>query len=88
MVRYRIEFKKSAYRELKSIPKKDLKRILSKIESLSEDPRPDGCKKLSALERYRIRQGNYQILYSIEDDILTIHIVKIGHRKKVYGSLE
>ena len=88
MVRYRIEFKKSAYKELKSIPKKDLKRILSKIKSLSENPRAGGCTKLSALERYRIRQGNYRILYSIEDDILTIYIVKIGHRKDVYGSLE
>jgi len=88
MVKYKIEFKKSAYKELKSIPKKDLKRILSKIASLSENPMPSGCKKLSALERYRIRQGNYRILYSIENDILTIYIVKIGHRKNVYGSLK
>jgi len=84
MGKYKIEFKKSAYKELKSIPKKDLKRILSRIESLSENPRPDGCKKLSALERYRIRQGDYRILYSIEDDIVTIYIVKIGHRKSIY----
>lgn len=84
MVKYKIEFKKSAYKELQLIPKKDLKRILSKIESLSENPRPEGCKKLSALERYRIRQGDYRILYSIEDNILIIYIVKVGHRKNVY----
>ena len=88
MVKYKIELKKSAYKELKSIPKKDLKRILTKIESLSDNPRPNDCKKLSALERYRIRQGNYRILYSIENEILTIYIVKIGHRKDVYSSLE
>ena len=88
MVKYKIEIKKSAYKELKSIPKKDLKRILTKIESLSHNPRPNDCKKLSALERYRIRQGNYRILYSIESEILTIYVVKIGHRKDVYDSLE
>ncbi len=81
MVKYKIEFKQSAYKELKSIPKKDLKRILTKIESLSDNPRPNDCKKLSALERYRIRQGNYRILHSIENEILTIYIVKMGHRK-------
>jgi len=84
MGKYKIEFKQSAYKELKSIPTKDLKRILAKIELLSENPRPEGCKKLSALERYRIRQGDYRILYSIEDDVLIIYIVKIGHRKNVY----
>ena len=84
MGKYKIEFKKSAYKELKLIPKKELKRILSKIESLSENPRPEGCKKLSALERYRIRQGDYRILYSIEDNVLIIYIVKISHRKNVH----
>lgn len=84
MAKYKIEFKKSAYKELKSIPKKDIKRILNKIESLSDNPRPEGCKKLSALERYRLRQGDYRILYSIEDDVLTVFIIKIGHRKNVY----
>lgn len=88
MVKYKIEIKKSAYKELKSIPKKDIIRILSKIESLADNPRPKDCAKLSTLERYRIRQGNYRILYSIENEILTIYVVKIGHRKDVYDALK
>ncbi len=86
MVKYKIEFKKSVLKELKSIPDKDIEKILKKIKSLSKNPRPSGCIKLSGQERYRIRQGNYRILYSIEDDILVIYIVKIGHRKQVYNS--
>ena len=85
MAKYKIEIKKSAIKELESIPSNDLKRILTKIESLAEDPRQTGCIKLSGDDRYRIRQGNYRILYTIEDDILTIFIVKVGHRKDVYN---
>ena len=85
MAKYKIEIKKSAIKELESIPSNDLKRILAKIESLSEDPRPIGCIKLSGDDRYRIRQGNYRILYTIENKILTIFIVKVGHRKDVYN---
>ena len=85
MARYKIEIKKSAVKELESIPSNDLKRILSKIKSLAENPRPIGSLKLSGDDRYRIRQGNYRILYTIQDDILTIYIVKVGHRKDVYN---
>ena len=85
MARYKIEIKKSAVKELESIPSNDLKRILSKIELLAENPRPIGSLKLSGDDRYRIRQGNYRILYTIEDEILTIYIVKVGHRKDVYN---
>ncbi len=84
MGKYKIEFKKSAIKELNTTPKNDLKRILAKIKSLSENPRPKGCIKLSGKERYRVRQGNYRILYSIEDDILVVYVVKVGHRKNVY----
>jgi mRNA interferase RelE/StbE len=84
MGKYKIVMKQSAVKELNKIPAKDLKKIASKIESLSTNPRPMGCEKLSALERYRIRQGNYRILYSIEDDILTVYVVKIGRRKDIY----
>jgi len=84
MGKYKIEIKQSAVKELNKIPSKDLKKIVLKIESLSNNPRPTGCEKLSTLERYRIRQGNYRILYSIEDDILTVYVVKIGHRKEIY----
>jgi mRNA interferase RelE/StbE len=84
MAEYKIFFKKSVQKDLSSIPKNDLKKILSRIENLAEDPRPVGCEKLTGQERYRLRQGRYRILYSIQDDELTIWIVKIGHRKDVY----
>ena len=84
MGKYKIEIKQSAVKELGKIPVRDLKKIVSKIESLSHNPRPMGCEKLSAQERYRLRQGHYRILYSIEDDILTVYVVKIAHRKDVY----
>ncbi|MBW1768468.1 MAG: type II toxin-antitoxin system RelE/ParE family toxin [Deltaproteobacteria bacterium] len=84
MAAYKIFFKKSVWKDFESIPKKDLKRILERIESLGENPRLPGCKKLDAQERYRLRQGRYRILYSIQDDVLTVWIVKVGHRKNVY----
>jgi mRNA interferase RelE/StbE len=84
MVGYKIYFKESVWKDLRKIPKKDLQRILKKIEELSEDPRPAGCEKLTSQERYRIRLGKYRILYSIQDIELTVWIVKLGHRKDVY----
>lgn len=84
MGKYKIEFKKTAVKELKSVPDKDIKKIITKIKLLEENPRPNGCIKLTGKEQYRIRQGNYRILYSIEDDRLIIFVVKIAHRKNVY----
>lgn len=72
-------------KDLKKIPKKDVKKILLKIESLVDDVRPEGSIKLSGDEKYRIRQGNYRILYRIEDEKLIITVVKVGHRKDVYN---
>ena len=84
MARYRIEIKKSAIKELESIPSRDLSRIMERIESLVDDPRPEGSQKLSGEEKYRIRQGNYPILYAIEDDLLIVYVVKVAHRKDVH----
>ena len=84
MANYKIFIKSSAAKELARLPKKDIQRITSKIKSLSADPRPHGCEKLSAQERYRIRQGNYRIVYSIEDDKLIVYVIKIAHRIAVY----
>lgn len=84
MGKYRIEIKRSAVKELNSIPQKEIGKILRKIKSLSSNPRPEGCTKLTNREDYRIRVGNYRIVYSIHDDILLIIIIKIGHRKEVY----
>jgi mRNA interferase RelE/StbE len=84
MAEYEILFKESVYKDLKKIPKADLRKILSRIKKLSDDPRPAGCEKLTGQERYRLRQGRYRIVYSIQDDKLTIWVVKVGHRKDIY----
>lgn len=84
MENYKISIKSSAAKELARLPKKDVLRITSRIKSLSFNPRPQGCEKLSAQERYRIRQGNYRIVYSIEDDKLIVYVIKIAHRSAVY----
>ena len=84
MAASKIFFKRSVEKDLRSIPKKDLKRILDRIDMLAEDPRPPASEKLSGLERYRVRQGQYRIVYSIQEKELTVWIVKVGHRKEVY----
>ena len=84
MAEYKIFFKKSVWKDFESIPNKDLKRILKRIESLSTNPRLPGCQKLSGQERYRLRQGRYRIIYSIQDEELTIWVIKVGHRKEIY----
>ena len=84
MAKYKVQVKKSAEKELREIPKKELLKILEKIKSLSDDPHPTGSIKLTNLEKYRLRVGNYRILYKIEENILTVFIVKVGHRKNIY----
>jgi mRNA interferase RelE/StbE len=84
MARYRIEVKKSAVKELSQIPKKDLVKIVKNINSLADNPRPKGSKKLSREEKYRIRYGKYRILYLIKDDLLVIYVIKVAHRKDIY----
>jgi mRNA interferase RelE/StbE len=84
MAGYKVFFKESVEKELRTIPAKDLKKIFLCIESLMIEPRPRGCEKLTGQERYRVRQGKYRILYSIQDYALSIWIVKVGHRKDVF----
>jgi mRNA interferase RelE/StbE len=84
MAEYEILFKESVWKDLKKVPGTDLKRILSRVEKLGDDPRPMGCEKLTGEELYRVRQGNYRIVYSIQDNELMICIIKVGHRKDVY----
>jgi mRNA interferase RelE/StbE len=85
MESYRVLIRRSAAGELEKIPKKDLRRIVERILGLEAEPGPQGCEKLSAQERYRIRQGDYRIVFSIDDGGRTIDIVKIGHRSEIYG---
>ncbi len=84
MAVYSIFLKDSVRKDLDSVPNNVLQRIMSWIGSLAENPRPVGCEKLSGQEKYRVRQGDYRIVYSIQDTQLTVWIVKIGHRREVY----
>ena len=84
MAKYKIEITRSAAKEIKRLPATDLKKVLAKIVSLSENPRPADGIKLSGEEKYRIRCGDYRILYTIEDWVLVVCVVKVGHRKDVY----
>lgn len=84
MEKYKIAFKKSVAKDLRTIPSTDVKRILQRIDSLADNPRGDGCLKLSTQERYRVRQGIYRIVYEIRDELLVIVVVKVAHRSAVY----
>ena len=76
MASYELVFKKSVAKDLRALPQQDVKRILQKIRALADDPRPPGCEKLSGLERYRVRQGSYRVVYEIEDRRLIVPGVK------------
>ena len=84
MASYSVRIKRSAAKELEAIPLKDRRRIAHRIETLGTEPRPQGCEKLSGEEKYRLRQGDYRILYEIVDRELIITVVKIGNRRDVY----
>ena len=84
MAAYEVYFKESVEKDFRDIPRKDLRRILQRIESLAAEPRPPGCENLTGQERYRLRQGRYRIVYSIQDKKLTVWIVKVGQRKDIY----
>ena len=85
--RYKIEFHKRYLKDLEKIPQVFRKNIREKVSELASDPRPDGCKKLQGSKEspfYRIRCGDYRVVYAINDDILLILVIEIGHRKEIY----
>lgn len=84
MASYSILLTKSAAKELERVPTKDRQRIATRIGSLAENPRPIGVEKLSGDDKYRIRQGNYRILYEIIEADLIVTVVRIGDRREVY----
>ena len=84
MASYKLVIKKSVAKDLRSIPNKDIKRILKCFDSLIENPRADGCIKISGQERYRMRQGLYRIIYEIQDSELIIIVVKVAHHNQAY----
>ena len=85
MVSYKIEWRRSIKKDLKGISKTEIPKIIGAVKSLSEEPRPTGSKKLSRSEfTYRIRIGNYRVIYEIHDETILIEVVKVGHRKDLY----
>lgn len=84
MASYRIVLRKSAAKEIEKLDKKNISRVIGKIQTLSVNPRPPGCKKLSGEEKYRIRAGAYRILYQIFDHELIVTIVRVRHRRDAY----
>jgi mRNA interferase RelE/StbE len=84
MARFELRFKPSVAKDLRGIPKTEVRRLLKRIEALSNDPRPAGCEKLTGRDLYRIRQGVYRIVYSVNDAAVVIEVIKVGHRREVY----
>ena len=86
MASYRIRIKASAAKEIEAVePNKVRRQIVARIRRLADDPRPPGCEKLAGHEdRYRVREGVHRIVYSVSDEVLTVWVVKVGHRSQVY----
>jgi mRNA interferase RelE/StbE len=84
MSKYSLIIDRNVYRALRFIPTQDYNRILQSIEQLSENPRPAGSKKLKGRSGYRIRVGNYRIIYEINDGALIVQVIEAGHRKDIY----
>lgn len=84
MAKFELVFKRSVKKDFRRIPKKDVQRILTRIDALAREPHPSGAEKLSAQGRYRVRRGVYRILYEINDEELVVVVVKVGHRRHVY----
>ena len=81
---YSVVVKRSAERELRAVPQRDLSRLVARIRGLAEDPRPPGGEKLSGHDRYRLRQGDYRVVYAVDDEQRIVEVVKVGHRREVY----
>jgi len=85
MARYELRAKPSVAKDLRGVPKADVRRILVRIEALRDDPRAPGCEKLAGEgERYRVRQGAHRIVYSIHDERVVVEVIRVGHRGEVY----
>lgn len=85
MALYKVEInKKVRKKDLPSIPLKDAAKIVERITQLAENPYPTGAVRLKGRDEWRIRQGDYRILYIVEEDTITVYVVKVGHRREVY----
>jgi mRNA interferase RelE/StbE len=81
---YKIEISETAIKQLNKLPQDITKDLIKAIQSLSENPRPSGCKKLKGRKGYRVRKGNYRIIYDVYDNILIVDVIAVGHRKDIY----
>lgn len=84
MARYELRVRPSVAKDLRGVPKADVKRLLERMEQLREDPRGPGCEKLSGADLYRVRQGAYRIVYEILDECVVVEVIRVGHRSEVY----
>ncbi|MEP6485018.1 MAG: type II toxin-antitoxin system RelE/ParE family toxin [Rudaea sp.] len=84
MAKFEVRFKRSAAKELLKLPHLDNRRIMSRIQSLAENPRPPGCERLAGRESYRVRQGDFRIIYTIDDERVIVEVIRVGHRSDVY----
>jgi mRNA interferase RelE/StbE len=87
MAKFSLTFRESVAKDLRGIPKGDLKRILRRIDDLAENPRGPGSEKLAGSESYRVRQGMYRIVYEIHDEVLVVVVVEVGNRRDVYRGI-
>lgn len=85
MARYTVRFVRSARKDLEALPDAAIQRVFPRIEALADDPRPSGCRKLrGARDLWRIRVGNYRVVYQVDDQVLIVEVRTIGDRKDIY----
>ena len=84
---YQIELRRQAQRELDKLPKSDFQAVIEAIKNLAQTPRPRGIEKVKTTGLWRIRQGDYRIIYAIDDNINLVTVVRVGHRREVYRAL-
>lgn len=84
MARFEVRIRRSVVKELLKLPKAENRRIMARIRGLAAEPRPYGCEKLAGQDAYRIRQGKYRVIYTVDDDRVIIEVVRVGHRCDVY----
>lgn len=85
---YRVEFTKKAAKELERLPEKVQRQIAPVVDGLANEPRPAGCEKLAGEDDlWRVRSGDYRLIYTVRDDLVIVTVVRIAHRKDVYRNL-
>lgn len=84
MASYSVLLRRAAAKDLEALPVADRRRAADKLRGLAENPRPHGGEKLSGQERYRVRQGDYRIIYEIDDAATVVRVVRIAHRREAY----